>query len=494
MIQLSQQTLNDLPATVSRPRYDRSLVTCGIVHFGVGGFHRAHQALAVDTLMNQGHSFDWGICGVGTRPEDAQMRDVLRAQDYLYTVVERDADGSVQPQVIGSIIDYLFAPDDPEAVVERMVDPKTRIVSLTITEGGYNTNFITGEFDLTNPEVAGDLMADVDALRTPFGLITEALARRRSLGQHPFTILSCDNIQDNGRIAKEAFLAYAGASDPGLADWIRESVAFPATMVDRITPATTDDDRDFVRQQLGFVDDWPVVCEPFFQWVIEDEFTTGRPRLDVAGAQFVDDVRPYELMKLRLLNVSYVGVGHLGALKGYQLAYQSAQDAAVARFLRAYMNEVSSSLRPVPGVDLDVYKDQLIARFSNKYVKDTIRRLSMEGSDRLPKWLLPAVWEMLADGHSVRYSAGIIAVWARFAEGVDERGHSLEVVDRLASELVARASEQRLDNLAFLRDQQLFGEILEQPEFTTAYTAALSAMHRNGVQSWLQVASQGLQK
>lgn len=296
----------------------------------------------------------------------------------------------------------------------------------------------------------------------------------------PFTILSCDNIQDNGHVARNAFLAYAEALDADLAAWIAEIVPFPSTMVDRITPATTTEDREFVSAQLGIIDAWPVICEPFFQWVVEDRFVDGRPPLEHVDVQFTQDVAPYELMKLRLLNVSYVGIAHIGYLRGYRLAYESAEDPLVVAFVLRYMAEVSPTLRPVPGVDLDEYMQTLIARFSNKYVRDTIGRLAMEGSDRVPKWLLPAVRELLEKGLPVAYSAAIIAAWARYAEGVDEDGNGFEVVDRCAARLVAAAGRQRSEPLAFLEDRELFGDIRDHAAFTEPYAAVLDSLHRGG--------------
>src|SRR6478736_5625284 len=267
MTALNQANLPQL--SIPTPQYDRSSITTGIVHFGVGGFHRAHQAMYVDQLMNNGLATDWGICGVGVMPSDAHMRDVMHDQDCLYTLVLKDPDGSWEPRVIGSIVEYLFAPDDPNAVVEKMADPATRIVSLTVTEGGYNFHQVTGEFDADNPAVAADLVPNA-VPGTTFGLITEALVRRRDRGLPPFTIMSCDNIQGNGDVARTVFTTFAtlrgqARNDQNLGDWVRANVAFPNSMVDRITPATTDQDRAEVAERFGIADGWPVVCEPFTQ-------------------------------------------------------------------------------------------------------------------------------------------------------------------------------------------------------------------------------------
>ncbi len=495
-VALSASTLDQLSADIPRPAYDRNAVTTGIVHFGVGGFHRAHQAMYLDALMNKGLALDWGICGVGVMPFDATMKDVMARQDCLYTLVLKDPDGTWEPRVIGSIVQYLFAPDDPQAVIEKMADPATRIVSLTITEGGYNFHHVTGEFDADNPAVAADLVPGATPATT-FGLITEALARRRDRGLPPFTIMSCDNIQGNGHMAHKVFTAFArlrGSAwgDDALGDWVEQNVPFPNSMVDRITPATTDEDRADIANRFGITDGWPVVCEPFTQWVLEDHFVDGRPPLERVGVQVVDDVEPYELMKLRLLNASHQGLCYFGYLAGYRLVHDVAQDQLFARFLLAYMeNEATPTLSPVPGIDLDAYRRQLIDRFSNAGVRDTVPRLCAESSDRIPKWLLPVIRENLAAGRDVALSAAIVASWARYAEAVDEQGRPIEVVDRLEESLVEAARRQRTEPLAFVSNRELFGDLVDDERFTQPYLAALDSLHTAGARSTLEELMRG---
>nr|WP_294693438.1 mannitol dehydrogenase family protein [uncultured Friedmanniella sp.] len=468
------------------PGYDRSSVTAGIVHFGVGGFHRAHQAMYLDRLMEQGRALEWGICGVGVMASDARMRDTMAAQDCLYTLVMKDPDGSWTPKVIGSIVDYLYAPDDPEAVIEKMADPATRIVSLTITEGGYNFSPVTGEFDAENPAVRADLAPGATPTTT-FGLVTEALARRRARGVAPFAVMSCDNIPGNGQMAQEVFGAFAALRDVELGRWVREQVCFPNSMVDRITPGTTDDDRAQIAERFGIDDAWPVVCEPFTQWVLEDRFNLGRPPLEEAGVQVVDDVEPFELMKLRLLNASHQALCYFGYLAGYRLVHEVAQDPLFATFLRAYMDqEGTPTLPPVPGMDLDAYKTELIARFSNDAVRDTVARLCAESSDRIPKWLLPVIRTNLDAGRPAPLAAAVVASWARYAEGVDEQGEPIEVVDRLAGELTAIARRQRDEPLAFVRNDRLFGDLAEDPRFTEPYLETLTSLHERGARATLE--------
>jgi mannitol 2-dehydrogenase len=365
MQKLNASTLHQLDPVVAVPAYDRSKVGVGIVHFGVGGFHRAHQAMYVDQLMNDGKALDWGICGVGVMPADQRMKTVMDAQNGLYTLVIKHPDGSYKPRVIGSIIEYLYAPDDVKAVLEKMASPEVRIVSLTVTEGGYNFHHVTGAFNFDNPDVKHDLVEGA-APKTSFGLVTEALARRKSRGIAPFTVMSCDNIQGNGDVAKATFTAYARRKNAELGEWIAEHVKFPNSMVDRITPVTTDADRDEVRQRFGIDDAWPVVCEPFTQWVLEDHFNDGRPAFEDVGVQIVDEVMPYELMKLRLLNASHQALTYFGYLAGYRYAHEVCQDPLFVEFLLGYMvEEGSPTLSPLPGVDLDLYRRTLIERFAN---------------------------------------------------------------------------------------------------------------------------------
>jgi len=473
---LCDSTLGTLPVNIGRPAYDRSQLETGIVHFGVGAFHRSHQALAMDRLFQKGEAFDWAITGVGLLPADRALGEKLLMQDCLYTLVEKHADGHVDARVIGSIIDYKFAPDDPGAVIELLADPATRIISLTITEGGYNFDPATLEFDSANPIIVSDL-ANPENPRTVFGYVTAGLKLRRDRGIEPFSIVSCDNIAGNGHIAHKMFTAFATMADPKLGEWIDERVSFPNSMVDRITPVTTQDDVELVYELTGLADLCPVVAEPFFQWVLEDAFSQGRPDLDHADVQIVSDVEPYELMKLRLLNASHQALAYFGYLSGYRLVHDAAADPAMVFLLRAYMdNEATPTLRPVAGIYLDAYKADLISRFQNPEVKDTISRLCAESSDRIPKWLVPVIVEQLERGGDVTLSAAIVASWARYAEAIDEQGDPIEVVDQLKSELIPIAQGQKSDPLAFIRIHKLFGDLADKPEFTQPYLTALNSL------------------
>ncbi|TAM64105.1 mannitol dehydrogenase family protein [Mycobacterium sp.] len=444
------------------PAYDRSQIGIGIAHFGVGGFHRAHQAMYIDRLLNAGLAQDWGICGVGVLPGDQRMRDALRDQDHLYTLILEHPDGTRQPRVIGSIVDFRYAPEDPDSVIELLADPATRIISLTITEGGYQP-----------------------PLSAVFGLVAEACERRRARGLPSPTVVSCDNIVANGDVARRAFTSYARRINPQLAQWMRERTRFPNSMVDRITPVTTPDVAERLESEYGVRDAWPVVAEPFAMWAIEDDFADGRPPLDQAGVRLVDNVAPYEAMKLRLLNAGHQGLCYFGYLAGYRLVHEAAQDPVIAEFLARYLDsEAMPTLARIPG--LAEFRNELLPRFANAYVRDTIARLCADSSDRIPKWLLPVVHDNLASGGPVRLSAAIVASWARYAEGVDERGRPIEVTDRLADTLVPIARSQRDNPEAFLANRAVFGDLLDAPRFREAYLWALDCLHRRGAHATLR--------
>ncbi len=468
---------------IAVPGYAREGLNAGIVHFGVGGFHRAHHAMFVDRLLNAGNGAGWAICGAGVMPVDLRMRDVLRDQQGMYMLVLRYSDGHEEARIIGSIIDFLYAPDDPERLLEKLAAPETRIVSLTITEGGYNFHAVTGEFDADNPAVRAELESRAMPT-TVFGFVVEALRRRRERGVTPFTIMSCDNIQGNGHVARRSFTAFARLRDSRLADWIDDNVRFPNSMVDRITPVTTPEDIEAIRRNFGIRDEWPVVCEPFEQWVLEDDFATGRPAYETVGVQLVGDVEPYELMKLRLLNGGHQALAYFAALAGYHYVHDAAQDPDFAAMLQRYMaEEATPTLHPVPGIDLNDYRASLIERFSNAYVRDTVARLAMETSDRIPKFILPVVVAQLAAGRSIELCAAVVASWARYAEGAADDGTPITVVDRLHDQVVRAAVNQANDPLSFLRMSDFFGDLVDQEAFTVPYLHTLQALRDHGARA-----------
>lgn len=462
MTRLSDATLENLPPDVGRPRYDRQALTVGWVHLGVGGFHRAHQAVYLDDLLAlPGADKAWGLCGVGLRPADAAMRDALQSQDGLYTVVERGQDGD-RARVVGAMAKYLFAPDDPEAVLARLAAPATRLVTLTITEGGYG------------PEGA--------AAR----VLTEALDRRRLAGLPPFTVLSCDNIPHNGDVARRMTLGAAQAKNPELAAWIETNGAFPNAMVDRITPQTTDADRERVRQEFGIDDAWPVVCEPFRQWVIEEKFARGRPALERVGAQFVPDVTPYETMKIRLLNGSHSAMGYLGFLCGFTFIHDVMADDQFVRYIRALMaQEVAPGLPPVLGVDLADYRETLIGRFANPALGDQVARICLGGSAKVPKFLLPSLRGASALGRPTRLLSLAVAGWMRYLSGTDEVGRPIPIEDDRADQLRAKAREGGPDPRPLLALADVFGDLGQSPHVVQELGEALRSLYAHGARATL---------
>ena len=486
MVALNQANLAALSSRIAVPAYDRSRVTPGIMHFGVGNFHRAHQAYYLDQVMAHGKSLDFGIIGVGLMPRDEQMRDVLAAQDYLYTLVDKAPSGEWHARVVGSEIGFLYAPDDPRAVIEQLADPAIRIVSLTITEGGYNFDQVTGDFIVDNPAIQAELVPGA-LPTTVFGFLYEGLALRQERSVPPFTVMCCDNIQENGDVVRKALLAYANLRDHEFALWIGASVHFPSSMVDRITPQTTDQDRADIAERYGVDDGWPVVSESFIQWVLTDDFPLGRPEYELVGVQPVHDVVPYELMKLRLLNCSHQAIAYFAILAGYTYVHEAMGDPDIRRFVRAFMDvDATPSIPPVPGEDLDVYKDTLIARFSNPEVRDTVMRLGTEGSDRIPKWLIPMAKERLTVNGDIRRSAAMTAAWAKYCEGVDDAGHPLDIIDNAKASITAAAAKQAGDPLAFLRQEQFFGSLVEDARFTQPYLWTLDLLNAVGSRGTLK--------
>lgn len=482
MPRLSQSLLPQI--TVPKPAYDRAALAIGIVHFGVGGFHRAHQAVYLDDLLNDGKAQEWGICGVGLLPSDVRMREALVPQDCLYTVVTRDAHGD-RARVVGSLAQYLLAPDNPEAVLAMLAAPQTRLVTLTITEGGYNTDFHTHEFNLSHPDIVHDLAYPHQPV-TVFGYLAEGLARRRDAGLTPFTVLSCDNIQGNGTVISHCMEAFAHARDPQLARWIGENTAFPSCMVDRITPQTTDAERDLVRQEFGIEDAWPVVCEPYQQWVIEDTFSNGRPPLEDVGVQMVADVRPYETIKLRLLNAGHSALGYLGWLAGFRTIDRVASDPQFQRFLRTlWDSEVSPLLPPVPGIDLGEYKATLLVRFANPRIADQVARICLDGSSKMPKFLLPSLREQLAQGGPHRALTLATAGWLRYLLGTDEQGQPYPIDDPQAALLQERAQAGGADPRPLLSVRSVFGDLIDNAAFVQELGGALELLHARGARAAL---------
>lgn len=477
---LNEKTLAHHSKRMAVPTYDRSALVRGVVHMSVGSFHRSHQAMYFDELAERGLGDGWGLTGVGLHRRE--MQEVLSSQDGLYTVVARGRDGD-RARVVGVITRYLFAPDEATAVLATLADERTRLVTLTITAGGYKVDAETGAFAATDPAVVADL-ADPARPGSALGYLVEALDRRRRAGSAPFTVLSCDNLPGNGVVTRTAVVAFARLRDEGLARWIDEHVAFPSSMVDRITPHTTPEDRDEIERMLGVGDRWPVITEPYSQWIVEDAFSNGRPPLDEVGVQFVSDVRPYSLMKTRLLNASHSALGYLGSLAGHERTHDAMGDPVFAAYVERMMGEeIVPLLPPVPGIDLDAYRQALGERLRNPAIGDRLARLCRNGSTKVPGHVLSSIREARATGRPHGLLTLAVAGWCRHLRGTDARGRPVTIDDPLADRLRALAVTGGCDPRPLLAEQAIFGSLGADPAFAEALAGDLRDIDERGVRA-----------
>lgn len=479
--------LSQSSPTVIQPAYDKERVSHGMVHIGVGGFHRAHQAYYTEQLLNSGKANDWGICGVGLRSADAAMEKALASQDYLYTLYELSESKTPSVQVIGAIGDFILADHEPDRLMMTLISPNTRIVSLTITEGGYFTDDNTGRFMVDAPEVLYDL-EHPHSPKTVFGLLTEALAVRRTSNVAPFTVMSCDNLPHNGQVARNALLSFARLRNASLAAWIDDNVSFPNAMVDRITPMTSEVHQQQLLTEYGIDDAWPVVCEPYIQWVLEDKFCNGRPEWELVGVQFTDDVTPYEEMKIRLLNGSHLAMTYIGFLLGYRFAHQTMEDPLLQSYVRTFMDEdVTPTLAEAPGIDLSDYKDSLIERFSNPVICDQLSRICSDGSSKFGKFVLPTLLDLIQQNKPLDRITLIIAAWCHYLCGVDDLDSRYDIPDPRAKELNAICCNSHDIVKDFLGLHDIFGaDIPSCPAFITSFTSQLNHIKTHGVRSALE--------
>lgn len=482
-IKLSAEALPSLESKVQVPAYDRDRLSAGIFHFGVGNFHRAHQAVYLDDLFNLGEGHDWALIGSGVREADEAMRQKLMAQDWLTTVVSQEAETSAA-RVTGAMIDYI-RPADAPAIIERLADPAIRIVSLTITEGGYFIDPATQRFDPSNSQIVYDA-AHIEAPRTAFGLILAGLMRRKIAGIEPFTVMSCDNIPHNGHVTRDAVAGLAALVDPVLAQWVMRDVAFPNGMVDRITPATSDRERQLLAEMYGIEDAWPVFCEEFRQWVLEDNFPSGRPALEKVGVQFVPDVAPYELMKIRILNGGHAAIAYPAGLMDIHFVHQAMEEPLVRDFLaKVEHEEIIPVVPPVPDTDLARYFALTERRFANPRIGDTVRRLALDGSNRQPKFILPSVADRLRAGASVIGLALVGALWCRYCYGVTDSGKSIEPNDPNWERLTAVAQRAKYDPAAWLAMTDIYGDIGTDRAYAEAFSHALRTLWAVGTRETL---------
>lgn len=484
LLRLSNETLSDIPSEILKPTYDRSKLTPGIVHIGLGNFHRAHQAWYIHRLMQEGMAHDWAIIGAGVRPYDATQRQHLAEQDYLTTLIELDPSGT-SAEIIGSMIDYLPIEDGHGPLIAKMSDPAIRIVSLTVTEGGYFLDPATKSFEATHPDILHDAQ-NLQAPRTAFGALIAALRNRREAGASPFTCQSCDNLPGNGAILKEVVTGLARLIDPALADWIEDSVSFPNSMVDCIVPATGPSERALV-QNLGIDDQVPVTHENFRQWVIEDDFCAGRPPLEEVGVTLSESVHDYEAMKLRLLNGGHQIIAAPAEILGLETIADAMAHPLIHAMLRKIaLDEIAPHVAPVPGMTPANYVDLIDARFSNPAIHDTVRRVAFDGSSRHTGAVLPVIRDALAAGAPVDGLALSQALWARMCSGHREDGSSIMPNDPDWTSLTEIAKLAQTSPKCWLEQRHFYGNIADHTLFVAAFDAWLSQLYAEGVEATLR--------
>ena len=488
-IELKRSTLRGLSPEIGVPGYDPGSLRVGIVHLGLGGFHRAHMARYTDLLIaRRPDQAVWAIAGAGLLPGDRRMSDALLPQDGLYTLLERSATEETV-SVVGAIARVLFTAEESETLLSAIDDPSVRIVSLTVTEHGYCLDRATKRLDLQHRQIVADL-ADPTRPHSAPGIIVEAYRRRRDAAAPAFTAMSCDNIQHNGNVLRDGVLTLARLRDPSLADWIEANASFPNTMVDRITPVTHQADIDHLRDRYGLADRWPVVAEDFLQWVVEDRFVQGRPAWEEVGAQFVDDVTPYEFMKLRLLNGSHLAISGLARLAGNDdtTVDQAMADPLMQRYMMALMDrETGPTLSPVPGIDVAAYKRKLVERFANPGIRDTVERVNTDAPLNV---LVDPIRDRLASGEAVDLLALALAAWIRRMTGRDEQDRPIPIRHPLAELLQQKAQEGGADPRPVLGIGALFGTLGEDPALVAATGYWLERLYADGAASTLAHAAE----
>jgi mannitol 2-dehydrogenase len=483
-VPLSNATLRLHSQRIDVPTYDRSTLQQGVVHIGAGNFHRAHQAVYFDDLARSGISKQWGVTGVNLHSRDA--KDLLSAQDGLYTVVQCGHDRQTA-RVVGSIGSYHYAPNDSSAVRAALADPRTRIVSLTITGNGYFLDPVTREFDADNPDVRADLVASAsDSSTTAWAYLAGALEQRRRAGTAPFTVLCCDNIPDNTQAARTALVSFTALKDPGLSRWIDTHVAFPSTMVDRITPRTSNLERQFVERTFGIADKWPVLTEPYSQWIIEDTFSDGRPPLDEVGAQFVADVSDHKMVKTRLLNGTHIAIACLATLAGYQRTDEAMKDQVIFDYVEQLMrDEIQPLLPAVPGMNTPTYRNTLLTRLSNPRMSDQLSRLAARGSTKISSFLLPSLQEAIAQDRPHTLLMLAVAGWARYLRGYDLKGSKIRIDDPQSTLLTKLVTMDGNRPDAFLR-HEIFTELRLIPTFMERFGDMIADIDEHGVMPTLR--------
>ena len=485
-MKLSNKNLDNLKdkQDVVVPNYDRAQITCGIMHMSIGGFHRSHQAVYVENLLSKENS-QWGICAVGLMPQDKDNIEKLKQQDTLYTVLERSAKHDTA-RIVGSIVEVMHAPSAPQATLERLANEDIKILSLTVTEKGYCYDN-DKNLDQSNELILHDI-DNINAPKTALGYIVSGLKERKDNHKKPFTVMSCDNLPGNGHLTQKLTLQFAELIHPDLARWIENNVTFPNSMVDRITPVTTDNIVKTIENKFDIEDNWPVICEDYMQWILEDNFCNGRPPFETSGVQIVSDVDAYEKMKVRLLNGSHSALSYVSYLMGYREVDIAMHDKLISSFVRSYMDkDVTPTLPDVPGIDLEAYKDKLIERFSNPAISDQIQRLAEDGSQKIPNAIIPCIEHQLENKGSIEFLALAIAGWFKYLTGTDEQGNDIIITDPASKKLVSTAQSNIENPTALLDIREIFGENLRQnDQFKAILTDTLADLNKIGTKAILE--------
>jgi mannitol 2-dehydrogenase len=485
-IRLKRENLFRITKPVAVPACRREELLPSVAHIGLGNFHRSHQACYLDELLNRNLA-KTGIIEINLVPDSFPLGKILAEQDYLYTLITKGADGREDVRVIGSILDYINASEDKRKALDRLIDEGTKLVTLTVTEKGYYYDKVSGEPDLKEEAVRHDLEHPGDP-SSAAGFLAAALAGRYKANGKPLTVMSCDNIPANGKLLKKLVLYFCRETHPEILSWVEDNVSFPCSMVDRITPVTTPLVVRELEERYGIRDGWPVCAEDFRQWVLEDDFKTPVPGYAAAGVQLVKDAEPYELMKMRLLNGSHSALAYPAYLLGYRKVDGAMKDPLIRDFIRRrYMEEVTPSLKPVPGIDLAVYKDTLVSRFSNSNISDTVQRLASQGSSKIPNFMLNALLDIIRGGGRYDAIAFALASWARFLSGVDEEGQSIVLDDVGGQELAEAAKNAGRQPGGFLKAaglRHISGGDMETLE--GKFAASLDSINGKGIKRALE--------
>ncbi|MGO4821713.1 MULTISPECIES: mannitol dehydrogenase family protein [unclassified Flavobacterium] len=483
---LNAENLEMLPANVSVPTYDRDAIKTSILHIGVGNFHRSHQAYYINELIDKYKDLNYGICGVDLLDSDRKMYNILKDQDGLYTLYTKEANGAHKAKIIGSIVEYFYGPENPLAVIERMASPDIKIISLTIAEDGYHLNEITGAFDINHPAVTEDIKNPFSP-KTVFGYLTQSFKLRKLRGIEGCTVLSCDNIKSNGDTMRQSLLEYVSKVEPELVEWIKENTTFPNTMVDRINPITSSVDRNTLKEDFSIDDQWPVIVEPFSQWVIEDKFVHETPAWERVGVQYTDAIGPFENLKLKILNASHTILGILGTLHGYKTVYEVTSDTDFLTFLEAFLDdEVTPTLQDSNSDTIEKYKKNIVSRFKNPHINDQLFRICQESSAKVPLFILPTIKSQLLSNKNIEKAALIIAAWAKYNDGIDDNENSYEIVDTMSGTLIRTAALSIQNPMKFIEIKAVFGDLAQQADFAKAYLIAIEKVRDKSIKQCIQ--------